>query len=95
MRKLFFLFLAVFLSPHLLFAQNYGFEAPAATPPTGWSAVTGTWNTINSSTNPTGVRSGKHAMSINLVRTDIFDYVENIMIIHEINNLNLNDCPFT
>lgn len=45
-------------------AQNYGFEAPASTPPQSWTPVTGTWVTINATQFPNFVRSGNQAVSI-------------------------------
>ncbi len=41
--------------------QNLGFEAPSATPPANWTAVTGTWLT---STTAGFVRTGTQSMSI-------------------------------
>lgn len=40
-------------------AQNLGFEATASTPPSNWTAVTGTWNTLT-----TQVRTGNQSMGI-------------------------------
>lgn len=61
MKKQFIYFLFFFLACYATKAQNLGFEAPSASPPTGWIAVSGTWPT---QTNQANVRSGRQSMSI-------------------------------
>src|SRR5215212_7848071 len=58
-----FIIFSLILCPSFqLNAKNLGFEAtPATTPPTNWSAVTGTW-IVN--TTPATVRTGAQSMAI-------------------------------
>ena len=61
MKRLFLLSLLVAGLVLRLNAQNMGFEAPAVTPPTGWTAVTLVWSTT---TAPGTVRTGSQAMQV-------------------------------
>jgi len=55
-----FLFILTFVFQQSI-AQNMGFEAPSATPPTGWVPVTLTWS---HNTNQTFVRTGGNSMTV-------------------------------
>jgi hypothetical protein len=62
-KQLYPLFIILFLltSNSLLYAQNWGFEGIAASPPTTWTAVSGTWFT---NTDLNYVRTGTQSMGI-------------------------------